>query len=117
MKDFLKYTFGGLKTSYLIRQYIFGMLISFFYFNVATTNGQSLSAAIIAFFVINALLYPYSRFVYESIVEFVIGDNVFYVNGILMLFIKAITMILCWVAAILIAPIGLIYIYYHHTRA
>lgn len=28
MKEFVKCTFGGLKTSYLVRQYIFGALIA-----------------------------------------------------------------------------------------
>ncbi|MDE1311644.1 hypothetical protein [Vibrio aestuarianus] len=78
MKEFLRCTFGGLKTSYLIRQYIFGVLIAAFYFNAATSNGQVLSLGTMAMFAINTLLYPYSRFVYESIVEFVLGENTFY---------------------------------------
>lgn len=73
MKEFLRCTFGGLKTSYLIRQYIFGVLIAACYFNAATSNGQVLSLGTMAMFAINTLLYPYSRFVYESIVEFVLG--------------------------------------------
>ncbi len=116
MKEFLRCTFGGLKTSYLIRQYIFGVLIAAFYFNAATSNGQVLSLGTMAMFAINTLLYPYSRFVYESIVGFVLGENTFYVNAILMLIVKAITMVICWGAAIFIAPLGLAYIYYHQMK-
>lgn len=34
MKEFVKCTFGGLKTSYLVRQYIFGALIAAVFFSV-----------------------------------------------------------------------------------
>lgn len=117
MKDFLKCTFGGLKPSYLIRQYFFGALITAFYVMALTSNGQSLSSSTIAMFAVNTLLYPYSRFVYESIVDFVMGNNTFYVNALLMLFVKLITMVICWAAAIFIAPVGLAYIYFRQTRA
>ncbi|WP_257971065.1 hypothetical protein, partial [Vibrio parahaemolyticus] len=107
MKEFVKCTFGGLKTSYLVRQYIFGALIAAVFFSAATKNGQELSIATIAVFTVNTLLYPYSRFVYERIVEFVMGNNVFFVNAVLMLTVKAFTMVLCWAAAIFVAPLGL----------
>ncbi|MBM4975292.1 hypothetical protein HYO23_08310 [Vibrio parahaemolyticus] len=116
MKEFVKCTFGGLKTSYLVRQYIFGALIAVVFFSAATKNGQDLSIATIAVFTVNTLLYPYSRFVYERIVEFVMGNNVFFVNAVLMLTVKAFTMVLCWAATIFVAPFGLAYIYYHQLK-
>jgi hypothetical protein len=69
------------------------------------------------FLVANTLLYPYARFVYEGVVGFVLGHNTFYVNAMLMLFVKALTMLLCWLFALFIAPVGLIYLYVHHSRA
>jgi hypothetical protein len=66
--------------------------------------------------VVNTLLYPYSRFVYESIMNFIMGQNVFFVNALLMLGVKLMTMLLCWAFAIFVAPIGLAYLYYHHSR-
>ena len=39
-------------------------------------------------FVANALIYPYSRFVYESIVDFIFGNNVFFVNALFLLATK-----------------------------
>lgn len=116
MKDFISYTFGGLKASYLARQYIFGILIAVVYFNMKAHNGHTLSLTTMAVLVINTFLYPYARFVYESIARFILGETVFYANAILVLFAKVITMIVCWSAAIFIAPIGLVYIYYRQTR-
>ncbi len=43
----------------------------------------------VIFFVINALLYPYARFVYEQVVSFIMGENVF-INAIVMLMAKVI---------------------------
>jgi hypothetical protein len=31
--------------------------------------------------------------------------------------VKIFTMVICWACAIFIAPIGLAYLYYHHTKA
>ncbi|WP_256857306.1 hypothetical protein [Xanthomonas axonopodis] len=69
-----------------------------------------------ALLAVNTLLYPYSRFVYESIVGYIMGGNVFFVNAILMLFVKLMTMAICWSFAIFIAPIGLLYLYVHHSQ-
>lgn len=64
----------------------------------------------------NTFLYPYSRFVYESIVDFIIGNNTFFANAIFMMFVKMTTMLLCFLLAIIIAPIGLLYLYFYHSR-
>ncbi|CED61989.1 putative uncharacterized FRG domain protein [Moritella viscosa] len=116
MKQFFIDTFGGLKTSYLIRQYIFAIFLALFFSTMMTKNGHVLSFGEITMLTINTALYPYSRFVYESIVEFIVGENNFYVNTILMLFVKFITMAICWSTAILISPLGLAYIYFRNTR-
>jgi hypothetical protein len=110
-------TFGGLPTSCYVRHFLFGLLFPVFI--CITTNGGKypLSFPILLMFSVNTLLYPYSRFVYESVVDFIIGRNVFLVNVILMLAFKVATMMLCWGLAIFIAPIGLVYLYFYHSKA
>ena len=51
-----------------------------------------------------------------QLVGFIFGANVFIVPAIILLFAKLVTMFLCWQLAILIAPIGLGYLYWHHRR-
>lgn len=51
-----------------------------------------------------------------AIVDFVLGRSVFYVNAGVVLFCKLLTMYFCWFFAMLIAPIGLLYIYILHSR-
>lgn len=55
--------------------------------------------------------YPYARFVYEGITDYILGTNVFYVDAWLLLAWKLLTMFLRWAFAIFIAPVGLAYLY------
>ena len=63
-----------------------------------------------------SLLYPYSRFVYESIIGYIMGDNNFLVDLKLMFIVKMITMSFCYIFSIFIAPLGLAYLYFYHSK-
>ncbi|WP_341522196.1 hypothetical protein AABC73_01750 [Pseudomonas sp. G.S.17] len=118
MHSFLTRTFGGLTGRYYARHFLFAAAFAAFLF-WAVSNGHGGIAAkpgMVFFVVINTLLYPYSRFVYESVVGYVMGDNVFYVNAALMLTVKAITMSACWSFAIFVAPVGLAFLYWRNSR-
>jgi len=121
MKDFFSKTLGGLTNEYYFRQFVFGLIIT-----IAMTytipQGDFLKLKIkdilfyIIFFTINTFLYPYSRYVYESIIDFVIGNNEFFVDSKIFMVIKILTMFLCWMFAIFIAPLGLLYLYYVNNK-
>lgn len=118
MHPILSKTFGGLSKQYYLRQFFFGVLIVALVVVLPYTHtNRAISIELIAISTINTILYPYSRFVYESIIEFIMGENVFFINAIIMLITKIITMCLCWCFAIFIAPIGLAYLYYHHSKS
>ena len=117
MQEIIKKTFGGLSAQYYIRQLFFGSLFAALMIYVAINGDKPVPFSMIALLVINTLLYPYARFVYESVVGFIMGNNVFFVNAIFMMFMKLVTMLLCWSMAIFIAPLGLAYLYYHHSKA
>lgn len=118
MHPLLAKTFGGLSASYYVRHFIFGLMFPIFTL-VMLNQGQTSQAAplpTLLMLAVNTLLYPYSRFVYESVVNFILGQNLFLVNAVLMLAVKVMSMLLCWFLAIFIAPIGLAYLYFHHSR-
>lgn len=117
MHPIITKTFGGLSRQYYIRQFLFGLLFPAFLCFIASRNPNAIGANVIILLMVNTLLYPYSRFVYESIVGFIMGKNVFFVNAFFMLCVKFITMAICWGLAIFIAPIGLAYLYYHHSKS
>ena len=119
--SFLSKTLGGLSKAYYTRQFLFGLI--FFIFIVAISYNGYNHTGKISILVTNSilgliclLLYPYSRFVYESIIEYILGDNVFFINAPLMLVTKLITMAICFIFSIFIAPIGLIYLYFYHSK-
>ena len=116
MQEIIKKTIGGLSAQYYIRQLFFGSLFAALIIYVVINGGKPIQFSMIALLAINTLLYPYSRFVYESVVGFIMGNNVFFVNAILMIIVKIFTMLLCWSFAIFIAPIGLAYLYYRHSK-
>lgn len=118
MHPVLAKTFGGLSREYYLRHFLFGLIfpILIIWASVSGPPPHELTVATIGFCVVNTILYPYSRFVYESIVGFVMGGNVFFVNAFMLLFAKLITMMLCWFLAVFIAPLGLGYLYYRHSK-
>ncbi|MCB9061537.1 MAG: hypothetical protein H6622_08455 [Halobacteriovoraceae bacterium] len=117
MNLFLRKTFGGLNTSYYFRQLFFGALIGGFPIYSFIQNFEQTDIGILIFLLISTLLYPYSRFVCERIVGFILGENQIIVNSILFLLVKYFTMAICFAFAIFIAPLGLIYLYVYHTKA
>ncbi|MFT5758514.1 MAG: hypothetical protein ACI9LM_003256 [Alteromonadaceae bacterium] len=118
MNQILSKTFGGLSKEYYFRQFFFALLFPVFFYFVATSSSKEMTTPyiIVAMFSVNTLLYPYSRFVYEKVVGFVLGENTFFVNALLMLVVKAFTMTICWTMALFIAPVGLVYLYFYPTK-
>jgi hypothetical protein len=115
--SFISKTFGGLTASYLVRQYIFGIILGglFIYLRLSA----KIDIPFIIFAVISTILYPYSRFVYESIVDFIFGDNIIVFTGtlmLIMLLVKFVIIVACWSFSIFIAPFGLLFLYFYHTR-
>ncbi len=113
MHPVLMKTLGGLNKEYFFRQLFFGVLVAMFVLMNAPASGLGNWV----FTIISTLLYPYSRFVYESIINFIVGNNVFFGNAVFMLAVKFVTIVMCWVLAIFIAPIGLVYLYLRNNKA
>jgi predicted membrane protein len=117
VREIFNKTFGGLTRAYYLRQLFFGSLFMVLIVFMATrSKTASLPVAMIIFSVVNTLLYPYARFAYEGVVGFIVGNNVFFMNALVMLFAKYMTMGLCWCLAVFIAPLGLGYLYFHHSK-
>jgi hypothetical protein len=123
MSSIFSKTFGGLTKQYYFRNLFFGsfFLVMFFtlFSQAPERPGQESSVVKYLMFVmlaVNTLLYPYARFVYESIARFILGNNLIVTGFGLMMIIKYLTMGICWAGALFIAPIGLIYLYFHHSK-
>ncbi|WP_445946302.1 hypothetical protein [Shewanella sp.] len=118
MNQILLKTFGGLSKECYFRHLFFGMLfpVMLYLFLSSSSKPVDTPVMLIFFIIVNTLLYPYARFVYEKVIGFILGENVFFVNGLFLLLAKCFTMSICWAMAIFIAPVGLGYLYYYHTK-
>ncbi len=112
IKSIASKTFGGLTKEYYLRNFIFGFVIFGIYFLVMKNKPLSFWV----FFIPTLFLYPYSRFVYESVANFIVGKNSFFIEMRFFFIMKLITIFICFIFAIVIAPIGLLYLYFHHTK-
>ena len=115
-------SFGGLTASYYFRNLFFALLLFvpmmfLVWSKTAQVKPGALGAAvgITIIYGISAALYPYSRFVYERVVGFILGDNIFSVPAVIFLSVKLMTMVACYGLAIFIAPVGLIYLYLRNS--
>ncbi len=116
MQDFINKTFKGLNSAYYVRHFIFGVAIAIVFIFALSNGFEHFAFGFIFSAILNTILYPYSRFVYESVIGYIFGNNVFFVNIILLLSVKIISMVMCWALAIFIAPLGLGYLYFYHSK-
>lgn len=118
MHPILAKSFGGLSTQYYVRQFLFGLIFPALLLFILSHGSKPVAVPVtlLLYFAVNSFLYPYSRFVYESVVDYIVGRNIFILPALIVLFFKWMTMGLCWCLAIFIAPVGLLYLYVRNSR-
>ncbi|UJS23526.1 hypothetical protein [Thiothrix winogradskyi] len=116
MHPVIKKTFGGLTRQYFLRQLFFGGLIGAAATAFVVSVGRINPLIPVLLIILATFLYPYSRFVYETIIDFILGKNIIFFNAVLYFSTKAVTMLLCWAFSWAIAPLGLVYLYFHNNR-
>jgi hypothetical protein len=107
--EYVKKSFRGLSREYYLRQLFFSSLI-LVVFLYALIGSDRIHYDFMMFSVINTLLYPYARFVYESCVRFILGENIIILPLRLHLIGKLFTILMCWWCAPFISPVGLVYL-------
>ncbi len=107
MKQAILSAFRGLDKSYLVKQYTTGILVCVIYALIVRKYGQGLGLYTLLAFSINTLLYPYSRYLFESLVRFVFGHTRFDTGSGILIALKLLSIVFCWSSALFIAPFGL----------
>jgi hypothetical protein len=112
MRNLLLRTLGGLGTATYLRHFVFGLIFPamLYYEQKYRVDPAPLQGYLLV--LANCALYPYARFAYERVVAFILGDNFFQISAGVMLFVKFITMAVCWTLAIFIAPVGLLLLFF-----
>jgi len=109
--------FGGLSKAHYARHFIFGLIIATCVMWVYMTGHYPNRSDVIAVMVLDTVLYPYSRFVYEGVVAFIVGNHEFFFDLRDLVAFKMMTMALCWLFAVVLGPIGLVYLYFRHGKS
>lgn len=107
-------SFGGLTLPYYLRHLCFAVIFPLML--LAQVNHRSGAGGMFLLAVVNTLLYPYARFLYERVWGFIMGDTKFMMGVLWVSVGKLITMMACWCLAIFLAPISLAYLYFQRER-
>jgi hypothetical protein len=117
MNNILRKTLGGLTTQYYLRQLFFGVLLAIILYFPLTVGYHGIDFGAVFILGVTALMYPYSRYVYESVISLITGSNVFYLPAFFLLLTKVLTMSLCFAFAPIVAPIGLALLFFQNSKA
>jgi hypothetical protein len=117
MHPVLRKTIGGLSQAYFLRQLFFSLLMAALVCSLASSSSTSPPLRLGFFIIVNTVLYPYARYVYESFAGCIAGRKPVFSSAALALAVTILTMALCWAGALVIAPIGMAYLYFRHSKA
>lgn len=111
--------FAGMNGTYLVRAYVIGLLflalMALGYFG--SDADRAMPARMIAVGLINTLLFPFSKLIWDELKSFLLGQTVVVGNvGVVFLgklFINA----LLWALAVFVAPLGVAYLWFRTREA
>lgn len=106
-----KNIFRSLDRSWLLRHYVY--VIAFL---IVLYMTKYYDPGMFAFFVVSGIFYPFAMFIYESIFNFLIGENAFMLPLQFTLILKFLRFWLVLGFAIPIGTIGLAYLYYRVNK-
>ncbi|AIC94443.1 hypothetical protein [Shouchella lehensis] len=108
--NFAKKMINGMDRRYLIKSYIFGALIFSMFLYVLMLTGD-FHFIVFLFFLLNFFLFPFATVVWDDLIDLLLSGNQLLLPILFVIPWKMFKMIILYMFAIVIAPIGLIYIY------
>lgn len=117
--QFAKRILGGVNPSFLARSYILGFAL----FGVMAWTMHQAEPNILrtipklALPLVCTLFYPFSKLVWNELRDFFMASNVIWMNAVVLFMLKATINVLLWALSPLIAPIGVLYLWYRTRPA
>lgn len=103
---FVKQLFAGVDRQYLVKSYIFGMIITALALSIADSMGK------VIFCIVSFILFPFATIVWDDLMSTLMGGTVLILPLPIMIVWKMFKILMLYVFTILIAPLGMIYILY-----
>ena len=91
---------------YLIKSYIISGILTFIIFS----NGEGITAGTGFYFILAAILFPFSALVWDEFVNLMLGNNIIILPLVIMLAWKVTKIIMLYAFSIFIAPFGILYL-------
>ena len=111
--------FGGIDRTFLVRSYLiaaaFSAVYLYMYYGSETDSsvgGIRVNAPLISFLIVNSLLFPFSKLLYNELRGFVFGDSLFIMPVIVLYPAKLIINTALFAFSMFLAPIGLLYVWW-----
>ena len=132
MQPLVEKTFGGVTKKYYLTRLLVAAIFTLFAFgpllSIAKRGNWLLTVLVLFFCCINTILFPYALFVFEGLgalfrdnsdnrTIIVISLEGFFIAKLFKLMFLTLVLSFSYFFAIAIAPLGLAYLYFHHTRA
>ena len=119
--NFIKRIFGSVQPRYLIRAYVLSAaFMAFMTWMMLSLDGAKPMhdrAATLAVFGVGALLFPFSKLVWDEIKRVMMGETVFFMNAIILMVLKVLVNFFLWSFSIFIAPLGIAYLWLRSRNA
>jgi len=115
--QFLRRIFGSVDRAYLIRAYIISFAIFAFYAAIFSRGTHTIYPSAWAFLIVNTILFPFSKLVWDEIMSLLLGRNMFILPAIFLMFAKLIINVALWAGAIFVAPLGILWLWYRTREA
>lgn len=116
--DIIKSSFCGLRRDYFVRNLLIGSVFSIcawlLFDKLSEKSPKPLMDMVVlkGIVVLNAVLYPYAKFLYDYIWDFFTGNNVYvYSINPITLYFKFVMRCMCWMFAIILSVLALPIIY------
>ena len=111
---FLKSILGSLTPAFLLRSYLISaaMFALILWMMIFSSEELPKGAAWgIMLYTANFVLFPFSKLVWEELKTLVLGENVVYLNLVIMVALKCMITSMLWIFSVFIGPFGIIYLW------
>ncbi|PRA79580.1 hypothetical protein CQ054_21530 [Ochrobactrum sp. MYb29] len=117
MTNIIKRTFGSVRIAYLIRSYLIALVFSLMVIFAAShtepgPSKNSLLVAMILLSLLNSILFPFSKILWEGLRNFLIGNNEIWSPVPVIVLQKLFVNSGLWCFSIFIAPFGILYLWF-----
>ncbi len=108
----LRRVLSGVERSYLIRSWIIGICFLALMIFASTQGKNSFPIPAILYFIVCTILFPFSKLVWDELKALMMGNNIIFMNILILYPLKLFINALLWSFAPFIAVLGIGYIWF-----